>query len=76
MSDLRPEPFASGFSPYTLPLQKRVFLLFLLFLLPGHNDFCPIFVYELFFLSGMGKWDRRVVMWERPVGRDVTSQQE
>ena len=73
MSDLRPEPFASRFSPYTL--QKRVFLLFLLFLLTGRNDFCPIFVYELF-LSGMGKWDWRVVMWERPVGRDVTSQQE
>lgn len=49
------EHFASGFSPYTLPLPKSVFLLFLLFLLPGHNDFCPIFVYELFSLSGMGK---------------------
>lgn len=49
------EHFASGFSPYTWPLQKSVFLLFLLFLLPGHNDFYPIFVYELFSLSGMGK---------------------
>lgn len=49
------EYFASGFSPYSLPLQKSVFLLFLSFLLPGHNHFCSIFVYELFSLSGMGK---------------------